>query len=718
MSEKKKPILSISILISNNRAKTINKCMKALVPLREAVPSELILVDTGCKDEGIEIARRYADKIVEFSWCNDFAAARNAGLTECTGEWFLFMDDDEWFDDVSELIAFFQSEERHRYDTLWYIVRNYDDFEGTTYGDTFVGRGVKLTPETKFYGKIHEWIEPFPVKVKRVSSYAHHYGYVYKSEEERQKHLARNITLEEMAVAERPEDIRMCCQLVQEYRAAERYEDAERLCVKTFRESKYKITYCFMQYLLLVLPKIYREQKQFEKSREEFERIEREETLLHQTKRALHYEKALLFGQMREPVKMQEACRRFFEECESFPKVGDPVEYEVMDFASYTSEGGRAKMLEYGLRGMLVGKTFENAEFFLKYIDWEKETPQRCEQLEALLELYRQSGNGELLKLYLPKIIAQKDLESTLYGSLHKLYDAYPESREKLLEDLELTGLCGGGFTYFHILYLVQQGKLVTEDVVEYYEKSDRKHDADVIALLFAEKELFPTVLAHSSMEQYAEAMLPLMRGKESAELERIWQIIPELAECYPEEKQGFLLYANMVIAEKRLMVKLEALSADKNKDDVSFDGQTGVRAVLYDYMDAAKQYAEAMYRPELLNAGYCGVLPANLRFVYAMGEAMAQEGDFFKWGEGIKKAAKEYPVLLPVVKALLQETEQKQALQGGAQQELIALAEQLKAVVRAQLAEGKREEAKVILSELAQMMPEDEEVKELIRVK
>ena len=91
MGETKKPVLSISILISNNRADTIEKCMKALVPLREAVSSELIIVDTGCKDEGIEIARQYADKVVEFTWCNDFAAARNAGLSECTNALFTYM---------------------------------------------------------------------------------------------------------------------------------------------------------------------------------------------------------------------------------------------------------------------------------------------------------------------------------------------------------------------------------------------------------------------------------------------------------------------------------------------------------------------------------------------------------------------------------------------------------------------------------------------------
>ena len=51
-----------------------------------------------------------------------------------------------------------------------------------------------------------------------------------------------------------------------------------------------------------------------------------------------------------------------------------------------------------------------------------------------------------------------------------------------------------------------------------------------------------------------------------------------------------------------------------------------------------------------------------------------------------------------------------------AAKKEELKWAKQLKAVVRAQLAEGKNEAAKAILSELAGMLPEDEEVKGLLQ--
>ena len=108
--KKEKLKLSISLLVSNS-IDTIEKCMNSLVPLLEQVPSELIIVDTGGTDGSIDIARKYADKVVPFTWCNDFAKARNAGFFEAKGEWFLFLDDDEWFEDVSEIISFFNSGE-------------------------------------------------------------------------------------------------------------------------------------------------------------------------------------------------------------------------------------------------------------------------------------------------------------------------------------------------------------------------------------------------------------------------------------------------------------------------------------------------------------------------------------------------------------------------------------------------------------------------------
>lgn len=721
MNEKKRPVLSISMLVSNNRRDTIEKCMESLVPLREAVSSELIIVDTGCTDGSVDIARKYADKVIEFTWCNDFSAARNAGLRECTGEWFLYLDDDEWFEDVTELIAFFRGEERKRADTLWYLQRNYDNFEGTSYVDTYVGRVARLTPETRFCGKIHEWLEPLPERVKKTNAYVHHYGYVYKSEEDRQKHLKRNLTLEEEAVKENPADIRMCCQLVQEYRAARRFEDAEALCKTTLSNTKYEITNSFVQYLLLVLPKIYVEQRMYEKALEEFERLEKECKLLHQTKLGLCYEKAMTYGYMKREEDTVKGFLRYLSEYHVLPKAGDPVEHPVMDFAQYQSELFFHKAVEYAVANMICGEVYGYGEEVYARMNWEK-TEKPKEMLAGLIRCYEETGNAALLTKHLPIVLQMNELEQHVYASLHSLYVKLEgEKQDKLLADLEPLNLRTGNLAFFHLLYTERKGITTDSDVNDYYEKSDRKYDAEVVALFFGNAERFPKILDSTSLELFTEAVSVLLAGKNRPEIEKLWQELPDMEGCYPEEKKLFFCYASMVIAEKRLIAETE-----QNRDTEQVEVSYSIGELLQDYIEAAKRYAEGLYRPELLNAAGVTALPANLRFVYIMEQAMEYEEDLKRWGDAVKRAAKEYPAMLPVVKALLAERKQKSRegeqsarthanTANSAKQELLALAKQLKAMVRAQLAEGKTEEARAILSELAVMLPEDEEVKELL---
>ena len=75
----KQIILTISLLISN-RPDTVRKCLDSLKPLLDNIPSELILVNTGCGEEVRGIIEEYKAQIIDFEWCRDFSKARNAGL--------------------------------------------------------------------------------------------------------------------------------------------------------------------------------------------------------------------------------------------------------------------------------------------------------------------------------------------------------------------------------------------------------------------------------------------------------------------------------------------------------------------------------------------------------------------------------------------------------------------------------------------------------------
>ena len=57
---------------------------------------ELIVICDSCTDNTAEIAAGYADMIIMTDY-GRAGMARNAGLDHATGEWILFMDDDDWY---------------------------------------------------------------------------------------------------------------------------------------------------------------------------------------------------------------------------------------------------------------------------------------------------------------------------------------------------------------------------------------------------------------------------------------------------------------------------------------------------------------------------------------------------------------------------------------------------------------------------------------------
>jgi len=69
----------------------IDACLRSV---RDIV-DEIIVVDTGSTDDTPARARRAGAKLVEVSWRDDFAWARNVSISHATGDWVLVLDADE-----------------------------------------------------------------------------------------------------------------------------------------------------------------------------------------------------------------------------------------------------------------------------------------------------------------------------------------------------------------------------------------------------------------------------------------------------------------------------------------------------------------------------------------------------------------------------------------------------------------------------------------------
>lgn len=205
-------ILSIGMIVKNEE-KVLERCLNSLISLMEAIPSELIIADTGSTDNTVEIARRYTDNVFSFKWIDDFAAARNSTLERAKGNWYFFIDADEYLDDdIDEIISFFSNPNVYLYCKTGQIhLRNYIKSSGKDCVDMYLPRFQRINPsdeKVEFVGKVHETINMRNPQV-RFSTILHHTGYYYENEEEKQFKHDRNEKIMLDLYKENPNNVRL-----------------------------------------------------------------------------------------------------------------------------------------------------------------------------------------------------------------------------------------------------------------------------------------------------------------------------------------------------------------------------------------------------------------------------------------------------------------------------------------------------------------------------
>ncbi len=83
-------------LIARDEEATIGTTIKSVL----ALVDEVIVVDTGSRDNTRIIAEGYGARVLDVPWEDDFSAARNAALDEALCDWILVLDADEFLQPV------------------------------------------------------------------------------------------------------------------------------------------------------------------------------------------------------------------------------------------------------------------------------------------------------------------------------------------------------------------------------------------------------------------------------------------------------------------------------------------------------------------------------------------------------------------------------------------------------------------------------------------
>lgn len=143
---------------------------RSIASLSGAV-DDIVVVDSGSTDDTIKIAEEYGAQVFQFSWCDDFSAARNFSLLKATGDWILVVDADEYFPDgmagnVRRVVEKYGKEA----DLLMFLRRELDEDEGKVLLDSFVPRLLRRVEGLAYEGAIHEEPRHHGAIIQRMAS--------------------------------------------------------------------------------------------------------------------------------------------------------------------------------------------------------------------------------------------------------------------------------------------------------------------------------------------------------------------------------------------------------------------------------------------------------------------------------------------------------------------------------------------------------------------
>lgn len=138
-------------LIVRDEERTLPRCLDSV---RGAV-DEIVVVDTGSVDATRDVARRYTDRVFEFTWIDDFSAARQFAFDQASGDWVGWMDADDVVtggDRIRSLAAAASADTGGIY---WPYVIDWDDYGNPTCR-YWRERLVRNDGSYRWQGRVHE----------------------------------------------------------------------------------------------------------------------------------------------------------------------------------------------------------------------------------------------------------------------------------------------------------------------------------------------------------------------------------------------------------------------------------------------------------------------------------------------------------------------------------------------------------------------------------
>ncbi|GIO92576.1 tetratricopeptide repeat-containing glycosyltransferase family 2 protein [Paenibacillus lactis] len=208
-------------LIVKDEETNIEACIVQL----QKVVQEIIVVDTGSKDNTKKILGDLAVQVYDFAWNDDFSAARNYSISLASQPYILIIDADEVLDtdSITQLMDYATSSKGK---PAKVILKNHMDD-----GSCVISEITRLFPnknEYRYYGRIHEQLRLNGQEIVYSDStnvVIHHYGYL-RSEIVQKNKTDRNINLLKQQLLLEPESSYTLFQLGQTFYVKGEYKKA------------------------------------------------------------------------------------------------------------------------------------------------------------------------------------------------------------------------------------------------------------------------------------------------------------------------------------------------------------------------------------------------------------------------------------------------------------------------------------------------------------
>lgn len=239
----KLPLLSIGMIVKDE-IRSIEKCLRTLQPIRNAIPCELVIADTGSTDGTRELVMQYADVFFDFEWINDFSAARNAVMDRCSGKWYFTVDADEYLDpNISEFLKLLTRESDPSVDAYAVAHRSYTDIHDfSCYNEFYAVRLVRMASGARYQNPIHEMLS-IGDKFLTIDILDHviiwHDGYLEHGGQKIIAKQKRNMALLEEQLRETPDNLQLVLQAADSAYTSEQERGYARRLVELVESGKY-----------------------------------------------------------------------------------------------------------------------------------------------------------------------------------------------------------------------------------------------------------------------------------------------------------------------------------------------------------------------------------------------------------------------------------------------------------------------------------------------